>query len=203
MRQRSLMLVGACVLTAVAARDVSAQTIADTTTVAFRPGEWGAGFILRNNVTSAGLLRFNTPTHAWVLDGSASFDRGSQSSSTSGDQTERSYNLAAQLGPRWYHAMSGHVARYLGLGVSGGYARSEFAPTESHVSNWSIGGYGEAGMQYLITRYLGLGWRGTINASRVETNSSQLTPQGFLVSANAVGYHVGLDAVQLTGTIYF
>jgi len=202
MRQRSLMLVGACLLVAVA-RGVSAQMTADTTTASFRPGEWGVGFILRNNVASAGVLRFNTPTHAWVLDGSASFDRASQSSSTSGDQTERSYSLAAQLGPRWYHAMSGHVARYLGLGASGGFARSEFAPTESHANNWSVGAYGEAGMQYLITRYLGLGWRGTIAASRVETNSSQLTPQGFLVTSNAVGYHVGLDAVQITGTIYF
>ena len=202
MRKCSLMLAGACVF-AVAARDVSAQTIADTTTASFRPGEWGVGFILRNSVTSAGVLRFNTPTHAWVLDGSASFDRQSLSSSTSGDETERSFSLAAQLGPRWYHAMSGHVARYLGLGVSGGFARSEFAPTESHANNWSVGAYGEAGMQYLITRYLGLGWRGTLSASRVETSASTLMPQGFIATSNATAYRVALDAVQLTGTIYF
>ena len=202
MRQCSLMLVGACVL-AVAAREVAAQKIADTTTASFRPGEWGIGFILRDNFTAAGILRFSTPTRAWVLDGTASLKRQSQSSSVSGDETARSIDLSAQLGPRWYHAMNGHAASYLGLGASSGYGRSDFPSMSSHATNWSVGAYGEAGMQYLITRYLGLGWRGTISASRVETNSSQLTPQGSRLTANAVGYHVGLDAVQITGTIYF
>jgi hypothetical protein len=202
MRKRSLMLAGACILAA-ATRAVSAQTIADTTTVSFRPGEWGMGFLLRNNFTSAGVLRFSTPTQAWVLDGTASFDRQALSSSVSGDETVRTANLSADLGPRWYHAMSGHVTRYLGLGVSGGYGRSEFASTSSHANSWSMGAYGEAGMQYMITRYLGLGWRGTLSATRSETNQSAPTGHGFIVRSSAVGYHVALDAVQLTGTLYF
>ena len=190
MRKRSLMLAAVCVL-APAAREVSAQTSGDTTTVSFHAAEWGVGFILQNNVNSAGVLRFSTPTRAWVLDGSASFDRQSQSSSVSGNETARVTNLNAQLGPRWYHAMSGHVTRYLGLGVSGAYGRSELASTSAHASDWGMGAYGEAGMQYLITRYLGLGWRGTLSASRFETNNSQLTPQGFIITANTVGYHLG------------
>ena len=202
MRQRSLIFVGTCVLV-VAARAVSAQSIADTTTVSFRPGEWGMGFLLRNNFTSAGVLRFSTPTRAWVVDGTASFDRQSLSSSVSGDETVRTANLGAELGPRWYHAMSGHVANYLGAGLSGSYGRTDFASTSSRSNSWSMGAYGEAGMQYLITRYLGLGWRGTLSASRSEITQSALTGQGFIVRSSTVGYHVALDAVQLTGTIYF
>ena len=202
MRQLSLMLAGAWVLVA-AARELPAQAIADTTTASFRPEEWGIGFILGNGVTSAGMLRFSTPSRAWVLDGSASFDRQSQSTSTSADETARTVSLSAQFGPRWYRAMSGHVARYVGLGMSGGYARSDFSGTSSHANLWSVGAYGEIGMQYLITRYLGLGWRGALSASRLETSNTALSGQGFIATSKATGYHVGLDAVQLTGTIYF
>lgn len=203
MRRLPLMLACACLLV-FASSGLQGQTIADTTTASFHPGEWGVGFILRNSVTDAGVLRFSTPTRAWVLDGNASFDRQSQSGSTVfGDQTARSWSLSAQFGPRWYRAMSGHVARYLGFGLTGGYAWSEFSGTSSHGNLWSAGAYGETGMQYLLTRFLGIGWRGTLSASRVETKNSELTPQGFVSTSNTTGYHLGLDAVQLTGTIYF
>ena len=199
--QLSFMLAGACI--AFASGHVLHAQGSDTT-ASFRPGEWGVGFVVRNSVTEAGVLRFSTPTQAWVLDGSASFDRSSQSSSTGlGDQTVRGWNLSGQFGPRWYHAMSGHVTRFLGLGALAGYSRADYAGISGHSSMSSLGAYGEAGMQYMLTRYLGFGWRGTLTAARAETNTSLLSPQGFLTTSNATDYHVGVDAVQLTGTIYF
>lgn len=203
MRQFVLMLACAC---AVAAPDQSlaGQTITDTTTVSFRQGQWGVGFILRNGVTDGGVLRFSTSTRAWVVDGSASLDRQSQSgSAVFGDQTQRSSSVSAQFGPRWYHAMTGHVARYLGFGISGGYSQAKFSGTSSKADLWSVGAYGETGMQYMIARYLGLGWRGTLSASRSETKNVEETIQGVTTTVHAISYHLGLDAVQLTGTIYF
>ena len=202
MRHPPLILAGFALVAAT--HSLHAQASADTITASYRPGEWGVGFILGNAVTEGGVLRFSTPTRAWVLDGSASIDRQSQSSSTVfGDQTSKSWYLSGQFGPRWYHAMSGHVARYLGLGASAAYGHADFSTSSSHATIWSLGAYGELGMQYMFTRYLGLGWRGTLTASRAETNNKDLSPQGVATTSNATAYHVGLNAVQLTGTIYF
>ena len=119
------------------------------------------------------------------------------------DQTAQTTNVGAQFGPRWYHAMSGHATRYLGLGMSGAYARSELSGTGGHANFWSVGGYGEIGMQYMVTRYLALGARGTLSASRGEMNSTEISAQGFANTLQSTSYRVVLDAVQLTGTIYF
>ena len=202
MRHAFLMLASTCVCAA-AIRPLHAQASSDTT-ASFRAGQWGMGFILRNNFTAAGVLRFSTPTRAWVLDGSASFDQQSQSQSTVfGEQTLRNWNLSADFGPRWYHAMSAHATGYAGFGMLAGYGGTNDSESSNHASIWSVGAYGEAGMQYMLTRYLGLGWRGTLSASRNDATSTNMTPQGFIATAKATGYHVALDAVQLTGTIYF
>ena len=201
MRQWPIMLACAVVLAA-PQRSLRAQATADTTTAAFHQGEWGVGFILRSSVTSAGVLRFSTPTRAWVFDGSVSLDRGSVSGSNISTNQMRSAYFDGQFGPRWYRAQGGHVARYLGFGVSGAYEYSESSTSSSHGDLWSLGAYGEAGMQYLITRYLGIGWRGTVNASRLQTKNTN-TDQGVITKSQSSVYHVGLDAVQLTGNIYF
>lgn len=201
MRQLSLML--ACALVLVAPRgSLRAQATGDTTTASFHQGQWGVGFILRSSVTSAGVLRFSTPARAWVLDGSVSFDQGSVSGTDLRTNQMRSTYFNGQFGPRWYHPVSGHVARYVGFGVSGGYAYSQSSATPSHGNLWLVGAYGEAGMQYLITRYLGIGWRGTVSASRLEANNTD-TSTGFVSRSQSTVYHVGLDAVQLTASIYF
>ena len=177
---------------------------ADTTTASFRQGEWGVGFILRSGVNEGGVLRFSTSTRAWVLDMSATYDRQSQSGSAAFvDRNDRSWYLSGQFGPRWYHAMTGHAVRYLGFGVSGTYSQAKLSSTPSQSDLWSVGAYGEAGMQYMIARYLGLGWRGTVSASRSESKGVEQTGPGVTNTTRAIGYQVRLDAVQLTGTIYF
>jgi len=203
MRHLPLMLGCACVL-AVHAGPLAAQATADTITAAFRPGEWGVGFIVRSSVTEAGVLRFSTPTRAWVLDGSASFDRQSISSTSQVvDQKANGASVSAQFGPRWYHAVSSHGVRFLGLGISSGYAWSDASGPSSDGSLWSVGAYGEAGMQYMLTRYLGLGWRGTLSASRADARNTNTSGQGFVERFQAISYRVFLDAVQITGNIYF
>ena len=196
-----LILVCTCLVLAPAIV-LSAQAAPDTTNV-FHPGAWGIGFVVRNSVTEAGLLRFSTPTRAWVLDGTVSINTQKESGTGIGDQTQETSTLNAQLGPRFYHALNARASRYLGIGLSGGYAHSKFTGNSSHNDIWSIGAYGELGMQYMITRYLGIGWRGTLSGSRSETNSTEENAQGGTATQQATAYHLGLDAVQLTGTIYF
>ena len=202
MRPLPLVLACASVLAA-PVRSLTAQATADTTTASFHHGEWGAGFIVSGGVTNAGVLRFSTPTLAWVLDGSASWDRGSASGSGNTEQTVRSSSISAQLGPRWYHAMSGHATRYLGFGASGAYSHGQSSASPSQNTIWSVGAYGEAGMQYMLTRWLGIGWRGTLSGSRGESKNIEQTGPGVTNIQQFTWYHAGLDAVQLTGTIYF
>ena len=57
---RPLTLMFACAwLLVVPDSRLPGQTVVDTSTASFRPGEWGVGFILRNDVTDAGVLRFS------------------------------------------------------------------------------------------------------------------------------------------------
>jgi len=202
MRRVPLILAYACFIFP-SARQLSAQATADTTAVSFRPGTWGIGFVVRNSVTEGGLLRFSTPTRAWVLDGTVSINTQKESGTGISDQSQETSILSAQLGPRWYHSMSGRATSYAGVGVSGGYSHAKISGNANHSDYWSGGAYGELGMEYLITRYLGIGWRGTLSGVRSEVNSTQEAQQGVTATQRSTAYHLGLDAVQLTGTIFF
>jgi hypothetical protein len=159
------------------------------------------GFVLSNLVTEAGVLHFFTPTRAWVLDGSFNLDRSVLSGNTfSGtDETSTSGEITALTGPRWYHAMSARVVRFAGFGISGTYARSHFAQNADN-DLWSIGAYGELGMQYMFTHGLSLGWRGNLSATRTSEHATQ---QASSQSQRATMYHLGLQPVQIIGTFYF
>lgn len=185
------------------AHSLSAQATGDTTTASFRKGEWGVGFTFQQTVTEAGVLRFSTPTRAWVFDASASINGQSSTGGNAGDQTSRSIDIGGRFGPRWYHAVTGHVARTLGFGVSGSYSSNHLTTGSGQSTFWSAGGYGEVGMQYMVRRYLGLGWRGSVTAWRGESNTSQQTLPGLTASQRYINYRVGLDPVQITGAFYF
>lgn len=202
MRRVPLMLACACFALLSAGR-LSAQATSDTTAVSFRPGTWGIGFVVRNSVTEAGLLRFSTPTRAWVLDGNVSINTQKESGTGIGDQTQETSIFSAQLGPRWYRSMTGRASSFVGVGLSGGYSYAKISGNVNHSDVWSAGAYGELGMQYLITRYLAIGWRGTLSGNRSEINSTQEGSQAGVATQRSTTYRLGLDAVQLTGTIFF
>lgn len=196
MHRIHLILMSACVLVS---HSVYAQAVADS--AAFHRGQWGVEFLPSTSISEAGVLRFNTPTRAWVLDGSAGFDRETASGgSLPGDQTSQSLNVNARLGPRWYHTANERVLRFLGLGVTGGYASAR-QTIGSKADYWSAGAYGELGLQYLFTRHLGLGGRATLTGSR---SSQQFVPNGQGGTTQRVRiYHVGLQPLQIIGTFYF
>jgi hypothetical protein len=151
------------------------------------------------------VLRFSTPTRAWVLDGSATFDRqhasGTDASET--DVTLQSASVIARFGPRWYHAEYERVVRFVGLGVTGGYSNaSGSAPGSSRLEYWSVGGYGELGLQYLFTRHLGLGGRADLVGWWTSNHSTQVVSGGS-TTEHLTTYHVGLEPVQIIGTFYF
>ena len=87
------ILVSVCIFVA---RPLHAQATADTVR-AFRSGQWGIEFIPTGaSVAEAGVLRFSTPTRAWVLDGSATFSR-QNASGTNGEQAAQSIDVKLPL----------------------------------------------------------------------------------------------------------
>jgi outer membrane protein W len=179
-----------------------AQAPTDTTTAAFHEGEWAVGFVQGKSLSEAGVLRFATPTRAWVLDGWATLDKTvEQSVGPFGtDINGQTDIITAQLGPRWYHATSSHLARFLGIGISGSYAHAQFPAASNRENLWSAGVYGEIGVQYMFTRHLGLGWRANLLATR--TADRVMFADGSPDQQTTM-YHLVLEPVQITGTVYF
>ena len=174
----------------------------DSTNAAFRKGEWGVGLVQGRSLSEAGVLRFATPTRAWVLDGSATLDRTVQQSAGpfGADINGQTDIITAQLGPRWYHAASSHLARFMGIGISGSYAHAQFPGASNRENLWSAGVYGEIGVQYMFTRHLGLGWRGNLLATRTEDHV--MFADGSPDQQTTM-YHLVLEPVQVMGTVYF
>jgi hypothetical protein len=163
------------------------------------------GFVQGRSLTEAGVLRFNSPTQAWVLDGSATLDR--QVAPGAGlfgaDVSTQSYNFTASVGPRWYRAMSPRLVRFIGAGLSAGYARAEFVGSSNRDISWNAGAYAESGLQYLFTRHFGLGWRGVFVFSRIDDRATQQTGPGTTTTQDRIFYHFALEPVQIVGTIFF
>ena len=202
MRLLSLVLASACLMVG-DVRPLIAQTSAESTTAAFHPGEWGVGLVQGRYLAEGGVLRFSTPTLAWVLDGVATYDRQvvSDAGPFGTDFTTHSSALSAQFGPRWYHGVNSHLARFGGVGVSGGYASTQFSQSDNSQKTWIVGAYGEIGLQYLFTPHVGLGWRGTLTGYRAR--STQVTGTNPSSTEKSTYYHVSLEPVQVIGTIYF
>ena len=203
MRRVYSFLMSACAC-ALVVHPVHAQISTDSTT-SFRPGEWGVGFVEGRGLNEAGVLRFSTPTRAWVLDGWAVLDQVTYPGGGlfGADASLQNTSLFASLGPRWYRGLSTRVVRFAGFGVLGAYTHGHSSLNPSTFTNWSMGGYGEVGVTYMFSRHFGLGWRGTVLASRTHDNATQPNGLGGPTGQEATTYHVELQPVQVTGTIYF
>lgn len=197
MRHVPVPLVCASILLA---RSASAQITGDTARVKFHPGQWGVEFIPNRDANTIGVLRFATPTRAWVLDGSANLDWITLpgAGDFGKDATGHSMSVSATFGPRWYHAAGARVVGFGGWGITGSYSRAQGPQNPTRYELWSAGAYGELGMQYLLTPHLSVGGRGTLQASRIDNHSSSDT-----ASTRQIGYHLGAGGLQVTGTIYF
>jgi hypothetical protein len=194
MRRIHLALASACVLVA---QPLSAQPTTDT--ASFRRGQWAVEFIPNRDFAEAGVLRFSTPSRAWVLDGSASFIDQAITNSSAPDESSRSGSVSARLGPRWYHSEYDRVVRFVGLGLTGSYAAgSQSGPNTFSQDLWSVGVYGELGLQYLFTRHLGLGVRGELVASRDSDHST-----GNNGAARLTTDRVAVAPLQIIGAFYF
>lgn len=136
-------------------------------TTPFRAGQWGGEIALFSGLGSLGLLRFTTPTNAWLVDGA--FGGGVASTSSSDSRTRTGGNLYARVrgGPRRYRRLGdaaqtpAEPARALGFAGFGAIVSASWsgssAPGSPRFHAAGLGAFVEAGGTAMVTTYLGLG----------------------------------------------
>jgi hypothetical protein len=156
---RLTALLAAALLTA--ASTMHAQT---TDPVMPRAGAWGAEAVYGGSA-SANLLRFSSPTAAWLAG--LSFNAIRQTDDVSifpGSANQSNYlgSLDVRVGGRWWRGTAGERVRPLsGLGLLGGVSSG------AGFQSWTAGGYGELGASYFFSPHLSLGATGEMAAGYI------------------------------------
>jgi hypothetical protein len=198
--------VGHFILLGAFAGTVGAQT---TDSLIPRGGTWGAEF---TPLFSGGaLLRFASPTRAWLAGLDFSTSNRDQSPAPNAAGGYRLSNFRGQIGHRWYRATSGgeraaHLRVIYGLGVIGTIAETAHDGTQDY-RQWSAGGYGELGAAWFFTRHVSLGAVSQLigtngrERSTVTTIQPDLTRIQERVTVDTWG--VGASAVRVVAAVYF
>lgn len=180
-----------------AARLAGQETRPDT----FRKGQWGTDFFVGGGFSGAGVVRFRSPTRAWVFDLSGGIT-SLRDSSNSQALTMTRYGLSARFGPRRYHAIAPHLYRTVTFGVSGSYNhdKDELNTSTFRVTNLGAGLFADLGAQWMVTPHLSLGATWGARADYTHRSSSQA------VGGNDTTGHtlsLSFGAVGLRGALYF
>jgi hypothetical protein len=170
---------------AVAAFDLQAQDDGP------KAGTWA---VEGGSASGASLLKFRTPSSAWVLSAYGFFTRqqSQEFDPVSGDIVEVTENIvSAQLrvGLRGYSQARDRVRSFTTF--SGIIGRSDFG---SSTGGWLLGGAGEMGAAYFFSNRVSMGGSGELTA--MYQGRSDDSPIGSGLSINFTG-------VRLLGTIYF
>jgi hypothetical protein len=160
-----------------------------------RSGSWGAEAVYGGNL-SATLLRFSSPTAAWLAG--LSFNVLRQTDNVSGAAgNSQSYNLGsvdARLGRRWWKGGTGERVRPLsGLGLLGGLS------TGSGLQAWTAGGYGELGGSYFFSPHVSLGATGEVVAGYIHDRFASPIPP----DRTSTRWFVRGNLVRIAASVYF
>lgn len=202
-----LVPLGACVIAALLPHAALAQAPATSDSLPFRSGQWGAQFAVSSGMPAVGVLRFRSPSSAWLLNA----DLEAASADQSADTEERSSTGAygsIQLGIREYRPVAARVARYHGAGVLLAYQRQSTESDEPSIFRndfraFGPGAYGELGASYLVTRHLSLGATTRLEM-RYSRGTQEITqPDGSVNETRTTGFSARVGGIRLVGTLLF
>ena len=138
-----------------------AQSPADSTP---RAGQWGAEGSLAGSTLGTALLRFRSPTSAWVVGADFSVARSKTEFGASGASfadSRTQVSLSTRLGLRSYRQSDVDRLRpIIGGGVFGSVTRGS-----NDSKGWRTGLYGELGATYFVAPHVSLGATGEVRAS--------------------------------------
>lgn len=162
-------------------------------------GEWAAEAAVTPSATGASLLRFRSPTFAWVLgaDFNTTRNKSEFSSPVLGDvENTSSYTAVnARLGVRSYRQSGTERLRpVVGAGAIGGFSR-----VSSDVHAWRAGVYGELGAVYFVASHLSLGATGELQANYAKQTQENASGD----KSEATTTSVGGSLVRVLVSVYF
>ena len=168
----------------------------------FQRGQWGAEFGLSYAYASLGVLRFTSPTRAWVADVSTSYYWRHESysdtvihSSGTADYT----SAMLRLGRRGFKPMGTRVYRTLTGGILGTFNAERYSSSGSPVQiQWGAGVFAELGAQWMVATHLSLGAVWGVSA-RYTTRTSRTT----FVRQRSTSAELQLGNLGLRGAFYF
>lgn len=168
----------------------------------FHRGQWGADVFISGGFGGAGVLKFTSPSRAWVIDGFG-FVRSDKTSPPQGftGSTTRYANFTARFGRRRYKPMASRVLGTLTVGVSASYANTRTDNSGTALSLRSLGGglFGELGGQWMVTPHLSLGatWGLALNYA------TQKQSQAGFGDVKITSVQLAFGGVGLRGAFYF
>ena len=178
---------------------LAAQTPADS--VMPRANSWGAE-AMYGGAPAATLLRFSSPSAAWLVGASFSVSHESVDNviltgpTTQVTTEDRVITFVdARLGRRWWAGDARSRLQPLrGLGLAGTYSNYSFART------YSVGAYGELGATWFFTPHVSLGASGELVASYGEDRQATGTSQPDRVSTR---WGVRGNLARVSAGVYF
>lgn len=162
-------------------------------------GQWGAEAVVAPSTAGASVVRFQSPTFAWLLGAGLSANRSTTKADNSefggADFTTSAVSVSARLGVRWYrHSDAGRLRPVIGVGALGQLTRVQsITPTRT------VGGYGELGAFYFVAPHMSLG--GLIELDATRTRNIRVAATGFEIGSNTNTIAASLPRVILS--VYF
>jgi len=186
-----------CLVSALHASAVLGQ---DTAAVRFHRGQWGADFSVTGGFYGTGLVKFRSPTRAWVLDVFGGF-RSVQDSAQFAYHEGATQQVWLEFGSRNYRPLGSRVYRTLTFGVLGSYdhrSDSVSMGATAHTTNWGAGLFADLGAEWMVTPHMSLGATWEVRAQYSHEHSTQ--------SGNALdsdSFELTFDGIGLRGALYF
>jgi hypothetical protein len=134
----------------------------DSIPSSFQRGQWGANVAV-TGLTFAGVdvLRFTSPTRAWVFSVNGAVLRDKESGSYP-IPSQSNQNVDLGLQRRFIRPLASHASVYLSPGIHGGWGHMCVNPVPGVTqcsSSWDLGITAEVGGEYMIWRHFGVGAR--------------------------------------------
>lgn len=162
-------------------------------------GQWGAEAVVAPSTAGASVVRFHSPTFAWLLGAGLSASRSTTKADNpelgGQDLTSSVVSVSARLGVRWLrHSDAGKLRPVIGVGALGQVIRvQDITPTRM------VGGYGELGAFYFVAPHMSVG--GLIELDATRTRLTRASVAGFEIVTNTTTIAASLPRVMLS--VYF
>jgi hypothetical protein len=179
----------------------AAQEATRPDTTPFHRGQWAAQFGVGLSFNSLGLLKFRSPTSAWLFDVVVSGHHSENGSGSSVTVDSRA-TASLRVGRRRYHGAreQGRVVAFHTVGVSAAFlhnaSRQSFG-LSGESNTWYAGFFGDVGGSYLVSSNLSLGATAGLNLSYSRSTFSGGSSAGRVWGID------GAAAVNFAATIYF